>query len=63
INAIYIDQTDKVKRTQQIRLMAEIYSKAKEVFIWLGQGDDESELAIALLNKYGVLRLYSLGQD
>jgi hypothetical protein len=62
IDAICIDQTDAVERTQQIRLMAEIYSKAKEVIIWLGRGGDESELAIALLNKYGVLQLCSLGQ-
>ncbi|KAH9204781.1 heterokaryon incompatibility, partial [Leptodontidium sp. 2 PMI_412] len=49
---ICIDQTDEVEKTQQIRLMAEIYSKAKGVFIWLGRGDDESELAIALLNNH-----------
>ena len=63
IDAICIDQMDEVEKTQQIRLMAEIYSKAKEVFIWLGRGGDKSELAIALLNEYWVLHLYSLGQN
>ncbi|KAH7407351.1 heterokaryon incompatibility protein-domain-containing protein [Cadophora sp. MPI-SDFR-AT-0126] len=62
IDAICINQDDAAEKTQQIRLMAEIYSKAKEVIIWLGRGGDESELAIALLKKYGELYLSVMGQ-
>lgn len=42
IDAICINQLDASERSKQVPLMRTIYSKAEEVFIWLGDADDRA---------------------
>jgi hypothetical protein len=49
VDALCIDQQNRDERTQQVRLMTSIYSRAEFVAIWLGPEEDESALAIDLL--------------
>jgi hypothetical protein len=53
VDAICIIQKDDKEKTEQIRLMGDIYTKAKEVIIWLGCGDEESKEVIPLIQKFG----------
>lgn len=46
IDAICIDQDDPSERNHQVQMMSRIYTRAKEVCIWLGDGDDSSKRAI-----------------
>jgi hypothetical protein len=50
IDAICIDQTNIEERSQQVKLMGDVYSKAVEVLIWFGEASDDSHHAIQLLN-------------
>ena len=47
IDAICIDQTDDIERSEQVGLMSRIYQKAAAVTIWLGEPSGETELAFA----------------
>ncbi|KAH8586676.1 heterokaryon incompatibility protein-domain-containing protein [Bisporella sp. PMI_857] len=49
IDQICINQKDNVERSQQVRMMGEIYRKAGSVDIWLGEEDEDTELAISLI--------------
>lgn len=49
VDAVCINQQDAAERSQQVRLMAEIYSSASLVLAWLGPAADESDLALNLL--------------
>jgi hypothetical protein len=49
IPTIGIDQQNRDERAQQVRLMTSIYKLAKSVAIWLGPEEDQSHLAMALL--------------
>ncbi|UKZ48123.1 hypothetical protein TrVGV298_002359 [Trichoderma virens] len=40
IDALCINQADNKEKTQQVRLMGEIYSRARRVLIWLGNHED-----------------------
>ncbi|KAI1428441.1 heterokaryon incompatibility protein-domain-containing protein [Xylaria sp. FL1777] len=42
VDAICINQSDRKEKTQQVRLMRDIYSKATSTIIWLGDFDVES---------------------
>ena len=46
IDAVCIDQTNIEERGEQIQYMAEIYSKASRVVVWLGEAADESDRAL-----------------
>jgi hypothetical protein len=46
VDALCIHQKDNKEKGQQIRLMAEIYSKASRVIIWLGEEEKDSNLAL-----------------
>lgn len=46
IDQICINQGDKQEKDRQIPLMAEIYSKAFRVLIWLGEAKHDSDLAM-----------------
>jgi hypothetical protein len=50
MDTLCIDQQNDVERNAQVRQMAEIYNKAEGVFIWLGEEDSTSKLAIELVN-------------
>lgn len=49
VDAVCIDQRNLLERGQQVQLMQRIYGQAKEVLIWLGDEDDESDSAIDLM--------------
>jgi len=51
VDAICINQEDLRERTDQVKLMGDIYRNAKEVLIWLGDenGTTDSEMAMDLL--------------
>jgi Heterokaryon incompatibility protein (HET) len=49
VDALCIDQQNRDERTQQVRLMTNIYSAAESVAVWLGPEDDDSELAMDVL--------------
>jgi hypothetical protein len=58
VDAICIDQNDKNKEKEwQIPLMGEIYTKARQVYVWLGEGDETSDKVMAYLSSGG-LRAY-----
>lgn len=46
IDAVCINQGDPRERSHQVQLMPDIYTRAEEVCIWLGEHDGASELAI-----------------
>jgi hypothetical protein len=52
IDAICINQGDVAERSQQVRLMGDIYCNAFSVFAWLGNSTDESQLGMKLLKEY-----------
>ncbi|KAF2968002.1 hypothetical protein GQX73_g5554 [Xylaria multiplex] len=56
IDALCIDQQNRDERSQQVQLMAEIYAKAEEVAIWLGQHEDDSESAEEFLKDIAIAR-------
>jgi Heterokaryon incompatibility protein (HET) len=49
IDAICINQNDELERRQQIGIMQEIFISASQVRAWLGEGDENSEKAMSLL--------------
>jgi Heterokaryon incompatibility protein (HET) len=50
-DALCINQNDKEEKSSQIQRMAEIYTKAKCVCVWLGEGNVESDKAFAFMKK------------
>lgn len=44
-DAICIDQSNVAERSQQVRLMGDIYAKASKVFVWLGVKDSRAQAA------------------
>jgi hypothetical protein len=51
IDALCIDQQSTTERNSQVPLMAEIYSLARTVLVWLGPADISSETITALLHR------------
>jgi len=51
IDAICVNQSDMAERTSQVKRMADIYSKATRVVVWLGPASEDSSMAIAFFNK------------
>jgi hypothetical protein len=49
IDQICINQEDKLEKNQQVPLMREIYTKAFQVFVWLGEAENHSRNALTLL--------------
>ncbi|EME80583.1 uncharacterized protein MYCFIDRAFT_31447, partial [Pseudocercospora fijiensis CIRAD86] len=49
IDAICIDQTSMTECTHQVGLMADIYSKARSVLVWLGPAYRGSQTAMKML--------------
>jgi hypothetical protein len=50
IDAICINQDDKLERGYQVQFMARIYGRADKVIVWLGESTDDSDLAIEELS-------------
>ncbi|KAI2627785.1 heterokaryon incompatibility protein-domain-containing protein [Hypoxylon sp. NC1633] len=53
VDAICINQNDLAERKSQVRMMAEIYSKAATTVSWLGEAADESDDVVELIRKLG----------
>lgn len=51
VDSVCIDQSDEEEKRSQIPLMREIYGKARRVFIWLGEGNENSDLAMDWLSE------------
>lgn len=51
IDALCIDQSNNAERTHQVGLMAEIFSRANCVIVWLGPSYGDSDLAMQSLRK------------
>ncbi|KAE9375834.1 hypothetical protein N431DRAFT_403842, partial [Stipitochalara longipes BDJ] len=61
IDAICINQLDLAEREQQVGIMHQIYSLANEIPIWVGPGNQSTDLAMAACNEImGSLQLYLL---
>jgi hypothetical protein len=50
-DSLCIDQQNDTERNVQVGLMSQIYNKADAVFIWLGEENSTSQLAIELVDK------------
>lgn len=58
IDALCINQKDIAERTQQVRLMRDIYTKAASTVVWLGESDADTSAALPLLCRlYGICQL------
>ena len=51
VDSLCIDQSNLLERNAQVKEMAKVYNKADGVFIWLGEEDSTSKLAIELVNE------------
>lgn len=49
VDALCINQNDVQERGEQVKLMFDLYSHAARVLIWLGEAQDESDLAMDLI--------------
>ena len=58
INLICINQDDREEKSTQLPLMGEIYSRAKNVYIWLGDGTAGTDRAMQYLNRGGLSRYF-----
>ncbi|KAI0095420.1 heterokaryon incompatibility protein-domain-containing protein [Hypoxylon sp. NC0597] len=50
VDAICINQTDFDERSSQVAMMRSIYRQAQRVVVWLGEGNDNSQRTIRLIN-------------
>lgn len=53
VDAVCINQNDIGERNHQVGIMSQIYSKAEEVAVWLGRGEELTDLAIETLQGLG----------
>jgi hypothetical protein len=51
VDAISINQDDIPERNSQVSMMFEIYKSSTYTYVWLGQGDLESDLALKLARR------------
>lgn len=72
IDAVCIDQNNIEERNQQVSMMGNVYARAKQVLVWLGPEENDSDHAMELLQYLGervdadpttgTLRLSDLGR-
>jgi hypothetical protein len=53
VDAICIDQENREEKEHQIQSMAKIYAQANRVIVWLGEGADNSNLALKAIRMAG----------
>ncbi|KAI0128832.1 heterokaryon incompatibility protein-domain-containing protein [Xylariales sp. AK1849] len=63
IDAICINQEDLQEKALQVDMMGDIYRNAEKVFIWLGEEDNDSNLAMELLSSVSQNKLQELFDD
>ena len=51
IDSLCLNQDDEIEKAQQILAMGQIYTQAKQVFIWLGRGDHMTPKLFAFFRK------------
>ena len=51
VDWICIDQSNTVERSNQVRLMGQVYGKAESVYVWLGEEKNNSKLAFEFIPK------------
>ena len=51
VDALCINQKDPLERRQQLQMMGSIYSSARKVLIWLGDGNEHTDYAIDIMNR------------
>ena len=51
IDAICINQDDSGEKNAQVSLMAEVYSRATSVCVWLGEASEDSNLALNFISR------------
>lgn len=56
IDALCINQNDSREKSEQVRLMGEIYSKAETVAVWLGSESEDGKIALPFLSELLNLR-------
>ncbi|RYP92168.1 hypothetical protein DL770_001675 [Monosporascus sp. CRB-9-2] len=55
VDALCINQNDRDEQASQISKMREIYNGAWAVIAWLGEGDEDSDLAFDLLRQFSTM--------
>ncbi|KAI0552388.1 heterokaryon incompatibility protein-domain-containing protein [Xylaria curta] len=58
IDALCINQTDDVEKSQQVRMMPQIYSQSLEVLVWLGPSHCDSDAALKTLRDIGTETMF-----
>ena len=53
IDAIHIHQSNDMERSEQVTMMYAIFRKADQVVVWLGEEEDDSDIALAHLDSLG----------
>lgn len=53
VDALCINQRDLQERSQQVAVMAKIYSRAEKVLAWLGPEGDDSSFALQFIERVG----------
>lgn len=56
IDQLCINQDDKDEKTHQVRQMSMIYQLASETFIWLGKGNESTELTFQTARKLAAMK-------
>ncbi|KUJ06872.1 uncharacterized protein LY89DRAFT_399668 [Mollisia scopiformis] len=54
IDALCINQTDDIEKAHQVRLMGDIYLNARKLWIWLGEEENNSNIAMNLVRQLGM---------
>ncbi|KAJ1327037.1 protein SERAC1 [Microdochium nivale] len=60
VDYLCINQADLLERSRQVRRMAEIYHKAEQVCIWLGEADSSSDEGMASIEPLANMSISSL---
>ncbi|KAK6343394.1 hypothetical protein TWF730_010983 [Orbilia blumenaviensis] len=63
IDQICINEANNTERSSQVRLMQEVYGKATDVIVWLGEEEEESDLVFDVLEKSSFDRFGLNGPD
>ena len=54
VDAVCINQRDELEKAVQVSMMGSLYSRAKEVIVWLGAASDDSDSAMKQLNAWSL---------
>ena len=49
IDAICINQKDEIEKASQVTQMGDVYTYADQVVVWLGEAEDESDMALEMM--------------